>query len=97
MKQINIENDIIPIGEFKANLSKWMKNVNQSDQPVIITQNGRPAGVLLSPREFDALIYKNSFKSSVERGIQDIENERFYTTEELKSHLAKRRLVRDSE
>lgn len=96
MKNINIENDIIPIGEFKANLSKWMKNIQHSDHPVIITQNGRPAGVLLSPREFDLLNYNQSLKSSVERGLQNIEDGQIYSTEELKSELANKRSLRTS-
>lgn len=60
MKQISIANDIIPVGEFKTGLAKWLKSVHDSGRPLVITQNGRPAGVLLSPEAFDQLGHSNS-------------------------------------
>ena len=88
MKPISISKDIIPIGEFKMNISKWFKNVLNTGQPLVITQNGKPAGVLLSPKEYDELVYKNAFLESVNRGLKDSEEGRVYTTDELISKLA---------
>ncbi len=45
-------------GEFKINLSKWFKNVQNTGHPLVITQNERPAGVLISPSEYDELVHK---------------------------------------
>ena len=61
MKNISIKNDIVPIAEFKAGISKWIKNIRDTGHPLIITQNGKPAGVLLSPEEYDELVYTKSF------------------------------------
>jgi len=94
MKPLNISNDIIPLGEFKSSLSKWLKNVQNTGHPLIITQNGRPAGVLLSPSEYDDLIHKKLFIESVNRGINDAESENVFSTEELKDELNKRRIKR---
>jgi len=49
MKTISISNDIVPIAEFKTGISKWFKSIQKAGHPLIITQNGKPAGVLLSP------------------------------------------------
>jgi len=87
MKNINVSSDIVPIGEFKSKLSKWLKNIQRSGRHLVITQNGRPAGVLLSPAEYDELMYKQTFIESVNRGIADIESGSTYTTEELKKEL----------
>jgi len=91
MKQFNISNDIIPIGEFKSSLSKWLKNIQNTGHPLVITQNGRPAGVLLSPAEYDELVYKRHFLDSVKRGISDAESGNVYSTKELKKEVDKRR------
>ena len=91
MKQLNISKDIIPISEFKSSLSKWLKNIQNTGHPLVITQNGRPAGVLLSPSEYDDLVYKRHFLDSVERGISDAESGNVYSTKELKRELDKRR------
>jgi prevent-host-death family protein len=91
MKNINVSSDIVPIGEFKSSLAKWLKNIQRSGQHLVITQNGRPAGVLLSPAEYDDLMYKQTFIESVNRGIADIESGNIYTTEKLKKELSTKR------
>ncbi len=91
MKTISIKNDIVPIAEFKTSLSKCFKSLQGTGHPVIITQNGKPAGVLLSPEDYDELVYRNAFLDSVGKGRQDAESGRTYTTKELRTALASRR------
>ena len=96
MNSLNVSNDIIPIGEFKIRLSKYLKNVQNTGHPLIITQNGRPTGVLISPSEYDDLVHKKLFLNSVNRGFSDIESGNVYSTKELKEELKKRRAIRNS-
>ena len=91
MKTISILNDIVPIAEFKAGISKWFKGIQKSGHPLIITQNGKPAGVLLSPGDYDELVYKKAFFDSVGRGMADTKNGNVYSTKELKAALLERR------
>ncbi len=91
MKPISITNDIVPIAEFKAGISRWFNSLRNSGHPLIITQNGKPAGVLLSPSDYDELVYRKSFLDSVSRGITDAENGRLFSTTELKAALKDRR------
>ena len=97
MRSISVSNDIIPIGEFKTGLSKCLKSVQETGHPLIITQNGRPAGVLLSPSEYDDLVHSKAFVQSVQRGMSDSESGNVYTTEELQLKLKKRRGKRGPE
>ena len=91
MKTISIKNDIVPIAEFKTSISKWFKNLQGTGHPVIITQNGKPAGVLLSPDDYDELVYNKAFLDSVGRGIADADSGRTQTTKELRAALTSRR------
>ena len=91
MKTISITNDIVPIAEFKTSISKWVKSLRNSGHPLIITQNGKPAGVLLSPNDYDELVYRKSFLDSVGRGISDAESGRTYRTEEIRAALVAKR------
>jgi antitoxin YefM len=91
VKAISINNDIIPIAEFKSGISKWFKSLKDTGHPLVITQNGKPAGVLLTPKDYDDLIYRKSFLDSVKRGIADADNGRTSSTKELKMKLASRR------
>ena len=91
MKTISVQNDIIPIAEFKASISRWFKDLRNTGHPLIITQNGKPAGVLLSPNDYDELVYRKSFLDSVGRGLSDAESGRTYRTEEILAAFAARR------
>ena len=91
MKNISVSNDIVPIAEFKTNISKWFKTLQTSGHPLIITQNSKPAGVLLSAADYDELVYRKSFLDAVERGIADADSGRTLTTDELRKSLQARR------
>jgi antitoxin YefM len=91
MKAISINNDIVPIGEFKTSISKWFKNIQNTGHPLVITQNGKPAGVLLSPQDYDDLVYRHAFLDSVSRGLADAESGRTLRTKEVKEALKNRR------
>lgn len=96
MKTISVCNDIVPIAEFKTNISKWFKTLQTSGHPLIITQNSKPAGVLLSAADYDELVYRKAFLDSVERGMADAGNGRTQTTDELRKSLQARRSAADS-
>ncbi len=95
MRTISISNDIVPIAEFKTNISKWFKILQTSRHPLVITQNSKPAGVLLSASDYDELVYRKSFLDSVEKGISDVENGRTQTTDDLRKALRARRSAGD--
>lgn len=75
----------------KAGISKWFKSLQKAGRPLIITQNGKPAGVLLSPGDYDELVYKKAFLDSVGRGVSDAESGNVYSTKELKAALSERK------
>ena len=92
--RLNIATDIIPIGEFKNKMSKWLNVTKDTGHPLIITQNGKPAAVVLSPEEFDNMNYEKRFMKSVNRGLADIDMGNSFDTENLKSELSKLRSER---
>lgn len=97
MINLNVSTDIIPIGELKKKLSQYLSNVHTTGHPLVITQNGKPAGVLISPVEYDELVYKKLFIESINRGLSDVESRNVYSTNEVKEELQKRRSARNSE
>lgn len=73
MKAINTEHDIVPIGEFKAKAAKILKELKGNDNPVIVTQNGRAAAVVLSPKAFDDIRERNRILEAIAEGMADAE------------------------
>lgn len=94
MKEIRVSSDIIPLGQFKTGISTCLKRVQTTGHPLIITQNGRPAGVLLSPEEYDKLVYRKQFIASVEQGLMAAEDGEVYGTDEVRARLAEKRVAR---
>lgn len=97
MKPVLVSENIVPLGEFKSQASRFLKQLASQHHPLVITQNGRPAGVLLSPAEFDRLQETQQFLQSVAAGIADAEAGRVMSTTELRERLADRRSQETSE
>jgi len=94
MRPINISQDIVPVGEFKTGISKWLRSIRNNNHPVVITQNGKPAGVLITPEEYDELVYTKTFTDSINRGIQDLNTGKIFSTTELKDKIREARKSR---
>ncbi|KAA3610321.1 MAG: type II toxin-antitoxin system Phd/YefM family antitoxin [Calditrichaeota bacterium] len=88
--KLDVSKDIVPIGEFKSKMTKWILNAKDSGHPIIVTQNGKPAAVVLSPEEFDKLKYTKQFIESVNQGLADIESGDVFTTDQLKNEVINR-------
>ena len=58
MKRINLEQDIKPLTEFRANVTAFVQRVRKSKRPMVITQHGRSSAVLLGVEEYESLIEK---------------------------------------
>jgi len=91
MKAINISQDIVPVGEFKNRISKLLKSIKEKNRALVITQNGHPAGVLIAPEEYDRLVYNQRFADSIARGLQDVEERKTFSADELREELQKSR------
>ncbi len=82
---------ILPLSEAKAKLSELIERVSTSDEEIVITKNGRPAGVLVSPDEYEswketeAVRADASLTQEIKRGLSSLKRRRanLYTLEEL--------------
>lgn len=83
MSSFSVAEDIIPIAQFKSHASEWIRKLAEGKEAVVITNNGRAAGVLLSPSEYDRLTYTERFLTSIREGFDDIEAGRVFSTDEL--------------
>jgi prevent-host-death family protein len=88
MAHVRVSEDFVPVSDFKAQAADLLKRVGDTRKPLVITQNGRPAGVLLSPAAYDDLIERSEFVAAVSAGLADIEAGR---TEEHKIVAARLR------
>lgn len=80
----------LSLSEAKMKLSELIENVYATDEEVVITKNGRPAAVLVSPEEFES--WKETIEiesnpelmSEIKKGLSALKKKtRLYTLEEL--------------
>ncbi|MCP4605766.1 MAG: type II toxin-antitoxin system Phd/YefM family antitoxin [Proteobacteria bacterium] len=71
MKELQISEDILPVGEFKTHASRIIRRLQTTKRPFVITQNGKPAAVLLAPDEFDRLSEHARFIDAMDEGLAD--------------------------
>lgn len=84
---LHVAEDIVPLHEFKAHLSERLRELKGRQRPFVVTQNGRAAAVVLSPEEFDRLVYERRFVAAVADGLDDAESGRVVKDEELTRRL----------
>ncbi len=81
----------LSLSEAKMKLSALIEDLGVTEEEVVITKNGRPAAILVSPREFESWRETIAVKSDMElmdeirSGLRDLKTKKspVYTLEEL--------------
>ena len=58
MQKIKVEQDIKSLSEFRANAAGLIQQINKTGRPIVLTQNGKGAAVVLGVVDYDALMEK---------------------------------------
>ncbi len=87
MKSVQVSQDILPIGELKTHTSRILRRLRNEQRPIVITLNGKPAAVLITPEEFDRLYERERFVEAVGKGLADAEAGRVVDDEVLSAEL----------
>ena len=83
-----------PLAEIKNRLSEFVERVASQHDRLLITRNGRPAAVLVSPDDLESLeetlaILSDSREvAALRKGLADLDAGRVVKLDELKSALA---------
>jgi prevent-host-death family protein len=56
MDRIDLENDIRPLSEFRANTASLVTQVRKTGRPLVLTQHGKSAVVLLDVRLYQSMV-----------------------------------------
>ena len=82
--------ETLSLSEAKMKLSELIEKVHSTDTEVVITKNGRPAAVLVSPDEFEgwretiAIKSDGELMAEIKKGISTLKKQsKVYTLEEL--------------
>ncbi len=87
MKPFSVSQNIVSLSDFKNRASRMLYDIQHSHRPLVITQNGKAAAVLIAPADFDELSEQARFVEVVQKGMADIQNERIIPDENLDNVL----------
>jgi prevent-host-death family protein len=55
MQPFKFDEDIRPLSEFRAGVASFVKQVNDTGRPLVLTQRGRGVAVVVDIHEFEAM------------------------------------------
>jgi len=96
MTRILVMSETLPLAEIKAHLSEIVDRVEREHERVILTRNGRPAAVIMSPADLEALedtlelLSDSRALEEIKAGRDDIARDRVITADELRARYLQR-------
>ena len=87
---IDLEADIQPVSDFRANASSMLEQVRTTKRPLILTRRGRRAAVLLDIAAYQDLIEELDTLRDVQFALADFAAGRTVPQSELRDRLLAR-------
>ena len=86
MSSIDLKN-IKPLTEFRNHIKEYIRELRTSKNPIILTQHGKSAAVLLDPDSYQELHDQIEFMRKVALGLDDMKNRRLHSFDEVVSDI----------
>ena len=86
---MNLKADIRPITYLKTRAADLLNQVNETQRPVIITQNGEPRAVLQDPKSYEDMRDALGILKLISQGEEDIRKGKFRSQDEVFSRIEK--------
>jgi prevent-host-death family protein len=71
---MNLVTDIKPVSYLKAHSAELLQQINQTQRPIVITQNGEPRGVLQDAQSYENMRNALSLLKLLAQSEDDIRN-----------------------
>lgn len=74
---MNLTRDIQSLSDFKQNASKFVRQVQESKEPLVLTVNGKPAVVVQDAESYQEMVDREEYWATVaalQSALSDIDN-----------------------
>jgi len=82
---INIVDDIKSISYVKSNTAKILRQINEKNNPIVITQNGESKAVIMDVKHYQKIMDTLNLLKILSIGENDIKKGKIYTHGQLNS------------
>ena len=90
MQRLILDQDIKPMSEFRAHTAACIQQVQSSKRPVVITQHGKSAAVLIDVSEFEAMTQRLELLEDIAMGESMIDSGEGIPHDSAKEMIIKR-------
>jgi antitoxin YefM len=66
MQRILLDEDVKPLSEFRANVASFIDKIRRTKRPLVITQRGKSAAIMMDVTEYEALLEKLELLSDIQ-------------------------------
>lgn len=85
-----LDTDIKPVSEFRANAAELIEQVKSSGRPLVLTQRGHSAAVVLDVAEYERMIEEIELLTDVRTAVAQIEAGEGISDRAAKAELRRR-------
>lgn len=72
MKHPRVSKDLLPVQEFGQDPQSWIGKPAETGRPLVLTQGGKAAAVLVSPRMLDEIEEHSDVVQEILLGLRDV-------------------------
>jgi prevent-host-death family protein len=94
MDSIDLSN-IHPLTDFRNNIKEYMNELNKNKKPIVLTQHGKSAAVLIHADKYQEMQDEIAFMRKVAMGLEDYKENRIHSISETFDSLNE--IIKDSE
>jgi antitoxin YefM len=87
MTKLRVDEDIRPLSDFRAGIASFVKQINETHRPMVLTQRGRGVAVLLGVHEYQKMQQRLELLEDIYRAEAQIEAGEGVPHAEAKSQL----------
>lgn len=90
MQRLKVDQDIRSMSEFRTGIASFIKQVHDTKRPLIITQHGKGAAVLLDVTQYEAMQDKIELLQDIHTSMAQIDIGKGIEHKDAKATLLKR-------
>ena len=89
-RRVRLDSDIKPVSEFRANAADLIEQVKTTGRPLVLTQRGHSAAVVLDVADYQELLDENELLRDVRTAVRQIEDGEGISNRDAKAGLRRR-------
>ena len=89
-RRLKLHTDIKPVSEFRANAAELIEQVKESGRPLVLTQRGHSAAVVLDVAEYERMVEEIELLRDVRTAVRQIDAGEGLSNRDAKAELRRR-------